>query len=173
MFEKPALSSHRQIAQKDLAAVPLQVEVVIEIPRGSFLKRRADGQLDFISPDPCPFNYGSVGGYIGHEGDPLDAVVLGPRLRRGARVAVQALGAVELIDRGILDDKLICGDHPVGPAKRFLILLFFKFYALCKGLINLARGRSGRNSCEGWRDARAALERSKLSEDLRPPTLLS
>ena len=33
-----------------------QVEVVIEIPRGSFLKRGWDGSVDFISPFPCPFN---------------------------------------------------------------------------------------------------------------------
>jgi inorganic pyrophosphatase len=57
-----------------------QVEVVIEIPRGSFLKRGWDGSVDFISPFPCPFNYGAIQDYIGGDGDLLDAVVLGPRL---------------------------------------------------------------------------------------------
>jgi len=82
------------------------LEVVIEIPRGSFMKRGSTGQLDFISPLPCPFNYGSVEDYIGLEGDLLDAVVLGPHLRRGTRVTVQAFGAVSLTDRGMTDDKL-------------------------------------------------------------------
>ena len=37
-------------------AAPIELEVVIEIPRGSFLKRGSDGQVDFVSPFPCPFN---------------------------------------------------------------------------------------------------------------------
>ena len=62
---------------------PPELEVTIELPRGSFLKRGSTGQLDFVSPLPCPFNYGSVERLIGLEGDLLDAVVLGPRLPRG------------------------------------------------------------------------------------------
>ncbi len=57
----------------------LRVTVCIEIPRGSFLKRAAGQQVDFVSPFPCPFNYGSIDAFIGSEGDLLDAVVLGPR----------------------------------------------------------------------------------------------
>jgi inorganic pyrophosphatase len=70
-------------------AVP-EVDVVIEIPRGSFLKRGSTGHVDFISPLPCPFNYGSVPNYLGLEGDLLDAVVLGPRLRLGTSLRVRA-----------------------------------------------------------------------------------
>ncbi|HET9668554.1 MAG TPA: inorganic diphosphatase, partial [Casimicrobiaceae bacterium] len=54
------------------------VEVVIEVPRGSFVKRGSLGHVDFVSPLPCPYNYGSVPTHIGLEGDLLDAVVLGP-----------------------------------------------------------------------------------------------
>ena len=61
---------------------PPELEVVIEVPRGSFLKRASTGRVDFISPLPCPFNYGSVPVYLGLEGDLLDALVLGPRLSR-------------------------------------------------------------------------------------------
>jgi len=139
--------------------------VVIEIPRGSFLKRGSTGKLDFISPLPCPFNYGSVADYIGLEGDLLDAVVLGPHLRRGTRVTVQAFGAVSLTDRGMMDDKLICGHHPVGPRQRQLILLFFSFYAKCKGILNFFRGRSGRNACEGWCEAEVAIARARPRKD--------
>jgi hypothetical protein len=32
------------------------VKVVIEVPRGSFLKRGWSGKVDFVSPCPCPFN---------------------------------------------------------------------------------------------------------------------
>ena len=141
------------------------LEVVIEIPRGSFLKRGSTGKLDFVSPLPCPFNYGSIEGYIGLEGDLLDAVVLGPHLRRGTRVKVQAFGAVSLTDRGMMDDKLICSHQPVGSGKRWLILLFFSCYAKCKGVLNFFRGRSGRNACEGWCDAEVAISRARPHKD--------
>jgi inorganic pyrophosphatase len=137
-----------------------ELEVVIEVPRGCFLKRGSTGQLDFISPFPCPFNYGSVQAYIGLDGDLLDAVVLGPRLRRGARVSVHAFGAVSLVDRGVHDDKIICSDHPIGPFKRFFVLLFFKFYARCKGFLNFYRHSPGRNGCEGWIEAATAISRA-------------
>jgi len=166
MIRKPTFSSQVSAAQKGSIKNKLQLEVVIEIPRGSFLKRGSIGRLDFISPFPCPFNYGSVDAYVGCEGDLLDAVVLGPRLRRGTRIAVQAFGAIGLTDRGMYDDKLICSNHPIGPVQRFGVLLFFKFYARCKGLLNLIRGRSGRNNCEGWCDAMAAIGRAKLREDV-------
>ena len=59
--------------------------MLIEIPRGSFIKRGSTWQVDFVSPLPCPFNYGSVPQFVGLEGDLLDAVVLGPRLPLGVR----------------------------------------------------------------------------------------
>ena len=88
-----------------------ELTVVIEVPRGSFLKRGSTGHIDFVSPLPCPFNYGSVPAYIGGEGDLLDAVVLGPRLRVGSRVSMRAWGAVTMADRGMTDDKMICSAH--------------------------------------------------------------
>jgi inorganic pyrophosphatase len=144
---------------------PPWVEVVIEIPKGGFLKRGSTGQLDFLSPLPCPFNYGSVPAYLGLEGDLLDAVVLGPRLPPGTRVRMRAFGAVGLIDRGMYDDKLICAAHPPGPVARRLILAFFHFYALCKGLLNLLRRRPGANYCKGWCGATAAIARAEPRGD--------
>ena len=139
---------------------PPEVEVMIEIPRGSFLKRGSTGRIDFISPLPCPFNYGSVPSYIGLEGDLLDAVVLGPRLPLGSHVRVKAWGAVVLTDRGLTDDKLICSDEPLSQAQRQSVLRFFQFYARCKGLLNVWRRRPGRNECDGWREAVYALNRA-------------
>lgn len=142
-----------------------EVEVVIEIPRGSFQKRGSTGQIDFVSPFPCPFNYGSVPQYVGQEGDLLDAVVLGPRLPLGARVRVPAWGAVVLADRGMTDDKLICSAEPVSFNQRRMVLFFFHFYAKCKGLLNLWRLRPGRNACDGWCTAREAIARAKPRDD--------
>jgi len=139
---------------------PPSVEVVIEIPRGSFLKRGSFGHIDFVSPIPCPYNYGSIYQYIGGEGDFLDAVVLGPRLAAGTKVQVNAYGAVGLSERFMSDDKLICSTRPITAADRRKALLFFKIYAFCKGLLNVTRGQSGRSSCDGWDDASAAIARA-------------
>ena len=150
---------------REEALEPPEVEVVIEIPRGSFLKRGSTGHLDFISPLPCPFNYGSVPSHLGLEGDLLDAVVLGPRLPLGARRRVKAWGAVILTDRGMSDDKLICSERPLDPSARHQVLRFFHFYAKCKGLLNFWRRRPGRNACEGWCEARQALARAQPRDD--------
>lgn len=153
---------------REEAAEPPEVEVVIEIPRGSFLKRGSTGHLDFISPLPCPFNYGSVPSHLGLEGDLLDAVVLGPRLPLGARRRVKAWGAVILTDRGMSDDKLICSERALAPSARRHVLHFFHFYALCKGLLNFWRHRPGRNACEGWCEASQALARARPRDDSWP-----
>jgi inorganic pyrophosphatase len=152
--------------------VPL-VEVIIEIPRGSFLKRGSTGELDFISPLPCPFNYGSIPAFIGLDGDLLDAVVLGPRLPSGATITVHAWGAIRMIDHGSYDDKLICSCAPISPWKRPLILLFFMIYAKAKSLLNLMRGRRGHNSCEGWQGAEDALARAtpRADDDWKGPAI--
>jgi inorganic pyrophosphatase len=137
-----------------------EVEVVIEIPRGSFVKRGSTGHVDFVSPLPCPYNYGSVPSHIGLEGDLLDALVLGPRLRAGTLLRVRAWGAVTLTDRGMSDDKLVCSSDPLSDAEKRNVLRFFAFYAECKGLLNILRRRPGRNACDGWLEAAQALARA-------------
>jgi inorganic pyrophosphatase len=148
-----------------------EVDVVIEVPRGSFLKRGFTGHIDFVSPLPCPFNYGAVPNYLGLEGDLLDALVLGPRLPFGTRIRVKAWGAITLTDRGMVDDELICSTRPLSDVERARVLRFFHFYAKCKGLLNFVRGRPGRNACEGWRSAEQAIARARPRMDSwhKPP----
>jgi inorganic pyrophosphatase len=151
---------------------PPELDVLIEIPRGGFLKRGSSGQVDFVSPLPCPFNYGAVPQYLGLEGDLLDAVVLGPRLPAGSRLRVKAWGAITLSDRGMIDDKLICSHEPVEAAQRRRLLRFFSLYASCKGILNLLRRRPGRNACEGWLEAGEALARARPRDaNWRGPTI--
>ncbi len=138
-----------------------RVEVVVEIPRGSFLKVGSTGHVDFVSPLPCPFNYGSVPDRVGLEGDLLDALVLGPRVPAGTRVRLRAFGAVGLTDRGLYDDKLVCAQAPPGRWQRLGVLAFFHVYALCKRGLNLWRRRPGVTRCEGWGDAAVAIARSR------------
>jgi len=143
------------------APEPLEVDVVIEVPRGSFLKRGSTGRIDFVSPLPCPFNYGAVPTHLGLEGDLLDALVLGPRLRFGTRRRLRAWGAVTMTDRGMSDDKLICSEHRPSASEIRKVLRFFRFYATCKGLLNQWRRRPGRNACEGWCAASEAFARAR------------
>jgi inorganic pyrophosphatase len=151
---------------------PPSVEVVIEIPRGSFLKRGSTGKIDFVSPIPCPYNYGSIHQYIGGEGDFLDALVLGPRLPIGSRVKVKAYGAVGLSERFMSDDKLICAAQPITKNDRRAVLQFFKFYAFCKGLLNVVRGQRGRSRCDGWGEAAAAISRAvPIDNNYQKPTI--
>lgn len=159
------MTPHEQAGADDTGAAAPEVEVVIEVPRGSFLKRGSTGHIDFVSPLPCPFNYGGVPSLLGVEGDLLDAVVLGPRLPLGTRIRVKAWGAVTLTDRGMSDDKLVCSAQPLQPSQRAGVLRFFRFYAKCKGLLNFLRGRPGRNACEGWCAADQALARARPRAD--------
>jgi inorganic pyrophosphatase len=144
------------------------VEVTIEIPRGSFLKRGSRGDIDFISPFPCPFNYGSVHAFIGGEGDYLDAVVLGRRLPAGSRVTMAAHGSVGLSERFMSDDKLICAERPLTASQRQFVLGFFHLYAFCKGGLNVLRGQRGRARCLGWDDASTAIARALPCDEAAP-----
>jgi len=159
------MSSTRQSRSQLAWRESPQLEVIIEVPRGSFLKRGYTEKIDFISPFPCPFNYGAVSNYVGLDNDLLDALVLGSRLPRGTRVKVKALGAVGLTDRAMYGDKLVCGHRPPRRSQRRVVLLFFNFYAFCKRLLNLYRGRRGRTACEGWGEARAAISRATLRDE--------
>jgi inorganic pyrophosphatase len=135
------------------------LRVRIEVPRFGFLKRGSSGKLDFVSPLPCPFNYGSVPHLIGLEGDLLDAVVLGPRLPAGSVVEVPVWGAVGLSDRGLYDDKLICAARRPEPAQWRLVAGFFSLYGRCKRLLNLYRGQPGLTRSEGFVDPAMAIAR--------------
>jgi len=151
---------------------PPELDVIIEVPRGGFVKRGSTGEVDFVSPLPCPFNYGSVPRYLGLDDDLLDAVVLGPRLPAGSRVRVKAWGAISLRDRGMVDDKLVCSAEALQPAQRRSLLRFFHFYAACKGMLNFLRRRPGRNACEGWLEVDAALARARpRGADWRGPKI--
>jgi len=125
------------------------IEVIIDVPLGGFVKRTDDGAIDFVSPAPCPFNYGSVPDTISGDGDRLDAVVLGPRLARGTRVRVNVVARVRFIDAGQDDPKLICSDHPLGRLDRARVTTFFALYARAKALLNRVRGKAGPTRFDG------------------------
>ncbi len=125
------------------------VIVRVEVPRGSFVKRRSDGSVDFVAPLPSPFNYGSVPGTRSPDGEPLDAILLGPPLPVGHVERRAIVAVVRFVDAGLLDPKLVCGDGPLRPSQRARLATFFRRYALFKTVLNAARGRAGRTAYEG------------------------
>lgn len=125
-----------------IGAIGDEVEVVIEVPRGSFTKRRPDGRVHFVSPFPSPFNYGSVPDTRSPDGDPLDAIVLGPRRSRGERLRGRVRGVVRFIDHGVADPKLVVSASPLRRRDRIVIELFFRVYAPAKTFLDPGRGRT-------------------------------
>lgn len=126
-----------------------EFEVVIDTPRGSFIKRDDDGKVDFVSPLPCPFNYGSVPETVSGDGDRLDALVMGPALPRGARVRVPVRARVRFTDAGESDPKYVCSARPLNARERATVAVFFSVYAYLKGALNLVRGKRGATRYEG------------------------
>jgi inorganic pyrophosphatase len=100
------------------------VHVVVEIPAGTNDKwevGKADGVLRWEQRDgrprvvqylAYPGNYGmiprtSLPRSLGGDGDPLDVLLLGPRVERGALVAARPVGVLRLADDGERDDKIL------------------------------------------------------------------
>ena len=133
------------------AGQPQELEVVIEVPRGGCIKRTDAGTIDYVSPIPCPFNYGSVPDTRSGDGDRLDAVVLGPTLPRGTRVRVRVVGVVSFLDAGEEDPKYVCAAHSPTLAEVALVIGFFRLYAVLKGGLNRLRGKRAPTRFEGLR----------------------
>jgi inorganic pyrophosphatase len=132
-----------------LAGVPKETAVVVDSPRFSHVKRRDDGSIDFVSPLPCPFNYGSVHGTRADDRDRIDAIVLGPRLPAGTQLTANVLAVVRFVDAGQRDPKWVCARRPLTPRDSLELELFFRLYALAKRALNRVRGLSGPTRYEG------------------------
>ncbi len=110
------------------------------------MKREAGVGVEFISPVPCPFNYGCIPEVIAEDGDPVDALVLGPRVAAGERVATTAWMRLRFVDDGAVDDKLVCGPWPPTAREQAQIERFFSVYGVARTLMNRVRGRGAARS---------------------------
>jgi inorganic pyrophosphatase len=128
---------------------PQQLEVLIEHPRHAIIKRREDGSVDFISPLPCPYNYGSVPGTQAADGDREDALLLGPRLPKGLRARARVLARANFYDAGSFDGKWVCGDS-MSERERQGLIVFLHVNARWKTILTWLRRKSGRTSFEGF-----------------------
>ncbi|MEO0600649.1 MAG: inorganic diphosphatase [Myxococcota bacterium] len=119
------------------------VDVVIEIPRGSRVKRRPDGSVEYVSPVAVPFDYGCVPSLLSGDGDPLDAIVLGGPRPVGTRLSIPVRGVVPFIDAGRADPKLCCAESPLTDDDRRRLARFFWWFARAKWVFNALRGVEG------------------------------
>ena len=94
---------------------PTDVQVVIEIPAGTFTKYEIDGKTGLLfvdrfqsMPVVYPTNYGSIPSTVGPDGDPLDALVITRQpIYPGALIRVRPVGILKMIDGGDVDDKIV------------------------------------------------------------------
>ncbi len=146
----PIMVSEPELCFAQLGVIKARVEVSIEVTRGSYVKRRPNGSIDFVSPLRCPYNYGSITDTLGEDGDPWDALVLGDKLDYGLRCVVPVRGVVDFIDAGQRDPKVVCSHAPLLDEDRRAVEVFFLRYARLKGVLNRLRLRRGRTCFGGW-----------------------
>ena len=67
-------------------------------------------KLDFTFKDLVyPYAYGFIAGTLGGDGDALDAIVLSSEVyETGSVIKAKAIGLLKMLDRGEVDDKVIC-----------------------------------------------------------------
>ena len=112
-----------------------QQTILIETSRGSFVKRNEHGQIDYVSPVPSPFHYGSLIGLDGGDGDPMDALWFGDT-PNDIQVIGIVIGVVRFRDKGSVDDKWILTDgRPLTRVELFALQHFFRGYATLKNLL--------------------------------------
>jgi inorganic pyrophosphatase len=96
-------------------SIPNELNVIIEIPKGSNNKYEIDKTTGLIKLDranysaaPYPFDYGFVPQTLWEDGDALDVVVLTTfPLQVGILVAVRPVAVIDMVDSGESDYKII------------------------------------------------------------------
>lgn len=100
------------------------VNMYVEIPRGDRRKWELDMRtnaraIDRVMPEPVggyPVNYGFVPQTVSYDGDPFDALVLGPPIEGGKTVRGLVVGLMYMEDEKGLDSKVVLSIP--GPAGR-------------------------------------------------------
>jgi inorganic pyrophosphatase len=96
-------------------AAPQIVNALIEIPQGSRTKYEIDKETGLLKLDRViyssfhyPVNYGFIPQTLGHDGDPLDILVLcSQSIQSLCLVEATIIGNMQMVDSGEKDDKII------------------------------------------------------------------
>ena len=94
---------------------PEEVNVFIEIPKGSYVKYELDKESGIIFVDRLlytamvfPFNYGFVANTLADDGDPLDVIVLSENtVAPGTVIPSKVIGYLEMEDEAGNDTKIV------------------------------------------------------------------
>lgn len=94
---------------------PEEINVVIEIPQGSFIKYEMDKDSGFLMVDRFSFtsmafpgNYGFIPQTNGEDGDPLDVLLVATYpVQSGTVVPARVIGMLEMEDEAGIDTKII------------------------------------------------------------------
>lgn len=92
-----------------------EINVLIEIPEGSFIKYEVDKETETIAVDrfatttmAFPANYGFIPQTHGDDGDPLDVLLITPvPVHPGVVVSSRVIGMLEMEDEAGVDTKII------------------------------------------------------------------
>lgn len=155
------------------------VQAIIEIPAGTNMKIEYDYASKSFRPDqvngkdrkinflPYPGNYGFIPGTLmdeseGGDGDALDILVLAEQMETGTAVEVIPIAALELLDGGEIDTKIIA--VPVDSSLRIIQATDFEDflieYNMAQTIIKdwfLNYKGLGKVDLVGWKDEKQAM----------------
>lgn len=162
------------------AFAPQGINVVVEIPAGTNRKIEYDKATRQFRPDqrggkdrvidflPYPGNYGFIPSTHapesqGGDGDPLDVLLLSVALPTGTVVAARPIGALQLLDEGQMDTKIIAvpADSSLQTMQPADFADFSIQYDGAKHILEtwfLYYDGLGTNTYEGWADEAKAME---------------
>jgi len=98
-----------------LAKIKMEVDVLIEISKGSNVKYELDKEKNRLRVDRFlytamfyPFNYGYVEETLADDGDPVDVLILSyESILPGSLITVKPIGVLEMEDEAGKDEKVI------------------------------------------------------------------
>jgi inorganic pyrophosphatase len=138
------------------------ITAYVEIPRGERRKWEFDmaanaSALDRVIPEDVggyPVNYGFVPQTVSYDGDPFDALVLGPPLASGTIVRGVPVGLMQMYDQALIDSKVVLS--PVDGGGRALHgLTALEQQAMAEYFSRYKRDEPGAvTSVPGWGPAR-------------------
>jgi inorganic pyrophosphatase len=114
-YQKLKLKNNMNLWHDVPRGTPEELNVIIEIPKGSSNKYEIDKETGLIALDranyssaPYPFDYGFVPQTLWHDGDAIDVIVLTTfPLNPGILVAVRPIAVMDMTDTGDSDAKII------------------------------------------------------------------
>lgn len=158
---------------------PNEINVIIEIPKGSANKYEVDKETGLIKLDranyssaPYPFDYGFAPQTLWDDADPLDVIVLTTfPLHPGILVAVRPVAVMDMVDNGESDYKIIAVPvedkrwddvQDLADLNKHSLKEFQHFFETYKAL----KGKPAPVEIKGVYDKQAALDAVKKSVEL-------